>query len=83
MSERIFGQDDITELMMKDIHQVLREKELDILRVRKEIQSLIYVVPLLEDLDSQSSGRTLTELSENGRQNRWPLEVDSPGRSTR
>jgi hypothetical protein len=34
---------------MKDVHTVLRQKELDVERVRKEIQSLYMVIPLLAD----------------------------------
>ena len=33
---------------MKDAHSVLREKEQDLERVRKEIQALLMVIPLLE-----------------------------------
>lgn len=32
---------------MKDLFQVLRQKELDIERVRKEIEALHFVIPLL------------------------------------
>jgi hypothetical protein len=34
---------------MKDPHSVLREKEQDVKRVRKEIQALLTVIPLLAD----------------------------------
>jgi hypothetical protein len=36
---------------MRDIYQVLREKELEMVRVRKEIDLLRAVVPLLTDED--------------------------------
>ena len=37
---------------MKDVNLVLREKELDVVRVRKEIESLHLAIPLLaEDRD--------------------------------
>jgi hypothetical protein len=39
---------------MKDPHSVLREKEQDLARVRREIQALLTVIPLLED-DQTSS----------------------------
>jgi len=39
---------------MKDPHSVLREKDLDLARVRKEIQALLTVIPLLAD-DQPSS----------------------------
>jgi hypothetical protein len=34
---------------MKDPHSVLRQKDLDLERVRKEIQALLTVIPLLAD----------------------------------
>jgi hypothetical protein len=34
---------------MKDPHTVLRQKDLDLERVRKEIQALLTVIPLLAD----------------------------------
>jgi hypothetical protein len=34
---------------MKDPYQVLRQKETDIERVRKEIEALHFVIPLLAD----------------------------------
>jgi hypothetical protein len=33
---------------VKDIHEVLREKEMDCVRVQKEIEALRLVIPLLE-----------------------------------
>jgi hypothetical protein len=39
---------------MKDPHSVLREKDQDLERVRKEIQALLTVIPLLAD-DQPSS----------------------------
>jgi len=37
---------------MKDLYQVLSQKEMDIERVRKEIEALHFVIPLLaEDAD--------------------------------
>jgi len=34
---------------MRDLYQVLREKELQIVRVRQEIEALRATIPLLED----------------------------------
>jgi len=34
---------------MRDLYQLLREKELDIVRVRQEIAALRAIIPLLED----------------------------------
>lgn len=41
---------------MKDLYQILREKELDIERVRKEIEALRFVTPMLsEDGDTDKN----------------------------
>jgi len=34
---------------MRDVYQVLREKELQMVRVRQEIEALRSIIPLLED----------------------------------
>jgi hypothetical protein len=34
---------------MRDVYQVLREKELEIIRVRQEIEALRSILPLLTD----------------------------------
>jgi hypothetical protein len=46
---------------MKDPHKVLREKEQDVERVRKEIQVLLTVIPLLAD-DPPSADNVMREL---------------------
>jgi len=61
---------------VKDPHRVLLEKEQDLERVRKEIQALLAVIPLLEDdLPSSDdlmlvrrlfSSRTVAEPSDKG-----------------
>jgi len=44
---------------MKDLYQVLRQKELDIERIRKEIEALRFVTPLLsEDTAADKNART-------------------------
>lgn len=40
---------------MKDVHTVLRQKMEDVERVRREIQALLTVVPLLADDESPSN----------------------------
>ena len=45
---------------MKDPYRVLREKEQDVERVRKEIQALLTVIPLLAD-DQSCPVKTRTE----------------------
>ena len=43
---------------MKDLYQVLRQKELDLERTRTEIEALRSVIPLLsEELDGGEKGR--------------------------
>jgi len=38
---------------MKDLHNVLRQKEQDVERVRREIQALLAVIPLVADDQDQ------------------------------
>ena len=61
---------------MKDLRAVLREKEQNVERVRREIQALLTVIPLLADDQPSSddlallmrfaSARTAEEPSDNG-----------------
>jgi hypothetical protein len=51
----------VSEETMKDPHSVLREKEQDVERIRKEIQALLTVIPLLAD-DQPSSDDVMHEL---------------------
>jgi hypothetical protein len=45
------------ELTMKDLHQVLEQKKTEIERVRREIEALHFVIPLLaEDADKIENG---------------------------
>ena len=46
---------------MKDPYRVLREKEQDIERVRREIQAFLTVIPLLTD-DQSSADNVMQEL---------------------
>jgi len=39
---------------MRDFYQVLREKELAVIRVREEIEALRSIIPLLEDEDDEN-----------------------------
>jgi hypothetical protein len=43
---------------MRDLHQLLREKELEITRVRQEIEALRSIIPLLADDDETNSATT-------------------------
>ena len=43
---------------MRDLYQILRQKELDIERIRREIEALQSVIPLLsDDIDRGEKGR--------------------------
>jgi len=47
------------ELAMKDVYEVLRQKEVEIVRVQNEIEALHLVIPLLaEDGDRVQYGST-------------------------
>lgn len=43
---------------MRDFYQVLREKELAVIRVREEIEALRAILPLLEDDDDPNGAAT-------------------------
>jgi hypothetical protein len=51
---------------MKDLQTVLRQKELDVERVRREIQALLIVIPLIAD--DQPSSDDVMHLGEEVRQ---------------
>ena len=44
--------------IMKDFYEILRQKELAIERVRKEIAALKFVAPLLDDGNSSRTGES-------------------------
>ena len=47
---------------MRDLYQVLRQKELDLERTRKEIEALRSVIPLLaEEMERDKSRPTLAQ----------------------
>ncbi len=55
------------EVTMKDLSQVLSQKEMDIERVRKEIKALRFVIPLLaEDADRFQHGLASLSVSQLG-----------------
>ena len=65
---------------MKNIYEVLREKEMHLVRLRTEVEALRFVAPLLSEPSSESS-----EVDRAGRlddlwapplpKNKWPLKV--------
>jgi hypothetical protein len=38
---------------MKDVHEVLRQKELEVSRLQKEVDALRVAAPLLKDVESE------------------------------
>jgi hypothetical protein len=59
---------------MKDLHQVLSQKQRDIERVRREIDALLFVIPLLaEDADRTEPGLSSRPQSERTGHNRTSL----------
>lgn len=65
---------------MRNLNDVLRQKEMDLARVRQEVEALRFVAPLLFDRDDQFRDLPEPAWPETPPQNRWPLEVDEPPR---
>ena len=64
---------------MQDLYQLLRQKEMDIERVRREIEALRSVIPLLsEDAHDQASPVSASQSRRggNGGVKGWPAERD-------
>lgn len=63
---------DLGVLGMKDVYQVLRQKEMDLTRVRQEAEALLLVAPLLSEQREDQP-----EIPESGsrQENRWPLRL--------
>jgi len=71
---RLRGPDLVT---MKNIYEVLRNKELDLARLRTEVDALRFVAPLLADRLAENSDEpdvTWPPLQ----RNKWPLKVGHP-----
>ena len=67
---------------MKNIYEVLREKEMDLARLRTEVDALRFVAPLLSDRSVESSDLELhgPDLAWTPalQKNKWPLKVSDP-----
>ena len=61
---------------MKDVYQVLREKELDVMRVRNEVEALRFAIPLLAEGADPMNVAAAPQLS-SGHVNMWPLHVET------
>jgi hypothetical protein len=60
---------------MRDLHEVLRQKEMDLARVRQEVEALRYVAPLLFEAEDQPGSPDERSWSA-APKNRWPLELE-------
>ena len=60
---------------MRNLVEVLREKEMALLRVRQEVEALQLVAPMLTEI---APPRLELARSEPASKNRWPLEVEGP-----
>jgi hypothetical protein len=65
---------------MKNVYEVLREKEMDLARLRTEVDALRFVAPLLSDRSSESAEvehipRPDLAWTPALERNKWPLQV--------
>jgi hypothetical protein len=66
---------------MKDIYEVLREKEIHLVRLRTEVDALRLVAPLLSDPDAEGTegdGAPDIAWTPALQKNKWPLKVGTP-----
>jgi hypothetical protein len=63
---------------MRNLLEVLREKETDLARVRQEVEALRFVAPLLFDQGDPFGAPPDLSWSEASPKNRWPLQLDEP-----
>ena len=65
---------------MKDIYEMLREKETDLARLRAEVAALRFVAPLLADQggelrENKGEYRPDLEWPPSRKRNKWPLKA--------
>ena len=58
---------------MRNVHEVLQQKQLDLARVRQEVEALRYVVPMLREASGNHMDFPALEIRQ---KNRWPLQID-------
>ena len=58
---------------MRNVQEVLRQKELDLTRVRQEVEALRCVAPML--MEQRGNHLPLSEV-ELQKKNRWPLQIE-------
>jgi hypothetical protein len=62
---------------MKDVYQILREKELDVMRVRQEVEALRFAIPLLAEGPDSTNIAAAVPSPPSGRVNMWPLHIET------
>ncbi len=62
---------------MKNVFAVLREREMDLVRVREEVEALRFVIPLLAEETASASASAMRDVSaiSSRYSNKWPLDV--------
>lgn len=60
---------------MRDLQQVLDEKQIELARVRQQIEALKFVAPLLAEQREPVEVPIDLPRGEPAQRNRWPLEV--------
>jgi hypothetical protein len=68
---------------MKDIYEVLREKEMDLARLRIEVDALRFVAPLLTDRNGEANDDRVLRRPDLAwapalERNKWPLKAGDP-----
>ena len=58
---------------MKDLYEVLRQKEMEMGRLRKEVEALRKIIPLLAESNSAGAPESA---SPGAVHNKWPLELN-------
>jgi hypothetical protein len=61
---------------MRNLQEVLLQKEMALARVRQEVEALRFVAPLLLERDDQFTSPQEQSWSTALPRNRWPLEVE-------
>lgn len=62
--------------MMRNVYEVLRTKELDLQRVRNEVEALRLIAPLLAERDEPLKREAQPSWTAPPQRNKWPLKVD-------
>lgn len=58
---------------MRNVREVLWQKEIDLVRVRKEVEALRCVAPILAE---PRGNQTVVPPAELPAKNRWPLQIE-------